>query len=149
MAGSGAKWIHGKTWDVYVCILASKEPRGVRDIWRRLKLSNPSLAQYHVNKLLELNLIEATTDGKYKVNENEQVEALRSFLRLRGRLVPRLVVYGALIFGVLASYLILWPLRWDFQDLVTVAVCVFSVMAFLFEAYKQYSGLVIFHAESQ
>jgi len=147
VADSGSKWVHGKTWDVYFCILTSKEPKGVRDIWRKLKLSSPSLAHYHINKLLDLNLIEATQEGKYQVNENEQVEALRSFLWLRGRLIPRLVVYGALIFGILASYLILWPLRWDFRDLMTVAVCVFSVLAFLFEAYKQYRGLIIFHAE--
>ena len=74
MAGSGNKWVHGKTWDVYVCILTSKEPRGVRDIWRKLKLSSPSLAQYHINKLLNLKLIEATPEGKYQINENEQVE---------------------------------------------------------------------------
>ena len=147
MAGSSGRPIYGKTWDVYVCILTSKEPKGVRDIWRKLKLSTPSLAQYHVNKLLGLNLIEATVDGKYKANENEQVEALRTFIRLRGRLIPRLVVYGALLSGILISYLLLWPFRWDFRDLVTVAVCVFSVLAFLFEAYKQYSGLVIFRAE--
>ena len=147
MADSGSKWVHGKTWDVYFCILTSKEPKGVRDIWRKLKLSSPSLAQYHVNKLLNLKLIEANAEGKYQINENEQVEALRSFLRLRGRLVPRLVVYGAILFGVLASYMFLWPFRWDFRDLVTITVCIFSVLAFFVEAYKQYSGLILLRAE--
>lgn len=144
MASSSSRSIHGKTWDVYVCILTSKEPRGVRDIWRKLKLSTPSLAQYHVNKLLDLKLIEATPEGKYQVNENEQVEALRNFLRLRGRLIPRLVVYGALLSGILVSYLLLWPFRWDFRDIVTLAVCFFSVMAFFCEAYRQHSSLSIF-----
>lgn len=144
MSGLSSRSIHGKTWDVYVCILSSKEPRGVRDIWRKLKLSSPSLAQYHVNKLLELNLIEATTDGKYKVNENEQVEALRIFIRLGGRLIPRLVVYGALLSGILVSYLLLWPRRWDFRDLVTLAVGFFSVLAFFCEAYGQHRSLSIF-----
>lgn len=147
VAGSGSRLIHGKTWDVYICILTSKEPRGVRDIWRKLNLSSPSLAQYHVNKLLDLKLIETTPAGKYQANVNEHVDAFRSFLRLRGRLIPRLFVYGALLSGILASYLILWPFRWDFRDLVTVAVCVFSVLAFLFEAYKQYSGLIMFDVE--
>ncbi|MFQ6052618.1 MAG: hypothetical protein ACE5OO_00090 [Candidatus Bathyarchaeia archaeon] len=146
MAESGGKRIHGTTWDVYLCVLTSKEPKGVRDIWRELELSSPSLAQYHVNKLLELKLIEATPEGKYLANEDEQVEALRSFLRLRGRLIPRLVVYGALLSGILASYLYLWPFRWDFRDLVTLTVCIFSVLAFFFEAYRQYRGLNLFRA---
>jgi hypothetical protein len=144
---SSNKRIYGRTWDVYLCILTSSSPIGVRDIWRALKLSTPSLAQYHVNKLLDLELIEATVDGKYRTNDEERLEALRSFLMLRGMLVPRMVVYGALLSGILASYLILWPWRGDFRDLVTVAVCIFGIIAFFFEAYRQYLGLAIFRAE--
>ncbi len=143
MAGSG-KRIYGRTWDVYLCILTSSGPIGVRDIWRALKLSSPSLAQYHVNKLLDLKLIETTIEGKYRTNDEEKLEALRSFLMLRGMLIPRMVVYGALFSGILVSFLILWPWRGDFRDLVTVAVCLFSICAFFFEAYKQHRGLTVF-----
>jgi len=115
----------------------------VREIWRALDLSSPSLAQYHVNKLLDLKLIEPV-EGKYKVNEEEKLEALRSFLMLRGMLIPRMVIYGALLSGIFLSYTILWPWRGDFRDLVTLAVCFFSTLAFFYEAYRQYHGLSIF-----
>jgi len=141
VAGSGRKNVSGTTRDVYLYILTSKEPIGVRDVWRTLRLSSPSLAQYHINKLLDLRLIEATPEGKYQANEGEQIEALRSFVVLRGRLIPRLVFYGALLSGILAAYLIFWPFRWDFRDLVVLVVSVFSVLAFFFEAYNQYKGL--------
>ena len=49
-----AKRIYGKTLDVYLCILTSESSMGVREIWRALNFSSPSLAQYHVNKLLGL-----------------------------------------------------------------------------------------------
>ncbi len=137
----GSKQIYGKTWDVYLCILTSSAPIGVREIWRALGLSSPSLAQYHVNKLVELKLIETTTGGKYVTNDEERLEALRSFLRLRGMLIPRMVVYAALLSGVLVSYVLFWPWRGDFRDLVTVSVTLFSIAAFLFEAVKQYRGL--------
>ncbi len=143
---AGSKRIYGRTWDVYLCILTSNGPVGVREIWRALGLSSPSLAQYHVNKLLELKLIEPF-DGKYRVNDEEQLEALRSFLMLRGMLIPRMVIYGALLSGILVSYLIFWPWRGDFRDLVTVAVCLFSTLAFFFEAYKQYRGLSVWEKE--
>jgi len=141
VAGSSRKNVSGTTWDVYLYVLTSREPIGVRDVWRTLSFSSPSLAQYHINKLLDLKLIESTPEGKYRVNEEEQVDALRSFILLRGRLVPRLVFYGAIISGILASYFVLWPFRWDFRDLVVLAVSVFSVIAFFFEAYNQYKGL--------
>ena len=143
----GSKQIYGKTWDVYLCILTSSAPIGVRDIWRALGLSSPSLAQYHVNKLLDLRLIESTTSGKYVTNDEERLEALRSFLMLRGMLIPRMVVYAALLSGVLASYVLFWPWRGDFRDLVTVSVTLFSVAAFLFEAVKQYRGLSVWKKE--
>jgi len=143
----GSKQIYGKTWDVYLCILTSSAPIGVREIWRALGLSSPSLAQYHVNKLRDLRLIESTTSGKYVTNDEERLEALRSFLMLRGMLIPRMVVYAALLSGVLASYVLFWPWRGDFRDLVTLSVTLFSVAAFLFEAVKQYRGLSVWKKE--
>ncbi|UCH57576.1 MAG: helix-turn-helix transcriptional regulator [Candidatus Bathyarchaeota archaeon] len=144
----GYKQVYGRTWDVYLCILTSSSPIGVREIWRALSLSSPSLAQYHVNKLLELRLIEATPDGKYMTNDEERLEALRSFLTLRGMLIPRMVVYAALLSGVLVSYVLFWPWRGDFRDLMTLSVTLFSIAAFLFEAVKQYRGLSVWKKEA-
>ncbi len=135
------KRIYGKTLDVYLCILTAEEGIGVRDIWRSLNFSSPSLAQYHVNKLLDLELIETDLDGKYRINDQESIEALRSFLLLRGMLIPRLTIYSALILGLLVSYVMYWPWRGDFRDLVTLFIGLFSAGAFLFEAVKQYCGL--------
>lgn len=139
--GESGKHISGTTWDVYLYILTSKAPVGVRDLWRTLALSSPSLAQYHINKLLTLNLLHQTSDGKYQVKEKEQIEALRSFVLLRGKLIPRLVFYGALVMGVLAAYLFFRPSRWDFRDYVVLLISAFSILAFFFEAYTQYRSL--------
>lgn len=142
MAEGNRKRISGTTWNVYLYILTSEKAQGVREVWRALNLSTPSLAQYHINKLLEMKLVEATPDGKYQANEMEHMDVLRGFIRLRGRLVPRLVFYSALLSGILLIYLLLWPFRWDFRDLVVLAVSILSISAFLFEAYNQYKGLV-------
>ncbi|UCE96733.1 MAG: hypothetical protein JSV51_03840 [Candidatus Bathyarchaeota archaeon] len=137
------KHISGTSWDVYLYILTSSDPVGVRDVWRALNLSSPSLAQYHINKLLDMELLGQTRDGKYSVKEKEQVETLRSFVLLRGRLIPRLVFYGALVAGILSVYLLFKPFRWDYRDVVIVAVSAFSVFAFFFEAYNQYRSLKV------
>jgi len=142
MADANRKRLSGTTWEVYLYILTSDKPPGVREVWRGLNLSSPSLAQYHINKLQDLDLIEPTPEGKYQVNAMEQMDVLRSFVLLRGRLVPRLVFYGALLSGILLAYLLFWPFRWDFRDLVVLVVSVLSISAFFFEAYNQYKGLV-------
>jgi hypothetical protein len=143
------KRIYGKTLDVYLCILTARDSIGVRDIWRALNFSSPSLAQYHVNKLLDLKLIETDFYGKYRINERESIEALRSFLLLRGMLIPRLTVYCALIMGLMVSYIIYWPWRGDFRDLVTLFIGLFSAGAFIFEAVKQYHGLNFLKKDKQ
>lgn len=135
------KRIYGKTLDVYLCILTANDGIGVRDIWRELSLSSPSLAQYHINKLTDLSLIDTDFHGKYIINDRESIEALRSFLLLRGMLIPRLTIYAALLLGLLITYITYWPWRGDFRDLTTMFIGLFSTSAFLFEAVKQYRGL--------
>ncbi|MFH0748697.1 MAG: hypothetical protein V1915_02095 [Candidatus Bathyarchaeota archaeon] len=142
MVESKQKRVSGTTWNVYLYILTAEKPRGVREVWRTLKLSTPSLAQYHVNKLLDMQLIEVTSDGKYKANDIEQMNVLRGFVLLRGRIIPRLVFYGALLLGILLIYLLFWPIRWDFRDLAVLTITIFSISAFFFEAYNQYSSLI-------
>ena len=126
---------------MYLHIVTSEKPQGVREIWRALSLSSPSLAQYHINKLVELALIEPSPDGKYQVNEIERIDALRNFVLLRGRLIPRLTFYGALLIGIFLTYLLFWPIRWDFRDFIVMAISLSSITAFFYEAYNQYKGL--------
>ncbi len=142
MSERSRKNISGTTWNVYLFILTSEKPQGVREVWRALKLSTPSLAQYHINKLLDIKLIETTQDGKYKADEMNQMGILRNFVKMRGRLVPRLVFYSALLLGIFFIYLFLWPFRWDFRDLIVLFVTILSIIAFSFEAYNQYKGLL-------
>jgi hypothetical protein len=135
-----SRHLSGTTWDVYMFILTSKEAVGVRDVWRGLKLSSPSLAQYHVNKLVEMKLIRQSQGG-YVVQEKARVEALRSFVLLRGKFIPRLVFYGALVAGMFVAYLMLGSFRFRFRDLIVLLVCLFSISAFFLEAVIQLRSL--------
>ena len=75
------------------------------------------------------------------INDQESIEALKSFMMLRGMLIPRLTIYSALLLGLLVSYVSYYPWRGDFRDLTTLFIGLFSAGAFLFEAVKQYRGL--------
>ena len=96
-----------------------------------------------MNKLLRGKWIKTTPHGKYEVNDDLQVEALRNFFIFKGKLIPHLVFYGAIVAGLFISYVIFYPIRWDFRDLIVITVCVISIVAFLFEAYNQHHSLTL------
>lgn len=94
--------LKGNTLRVYVYAL-KKRKVGVREVQRALLMSNPSLAQYHLNKLRELGLV-SENNGEYEVAGEVKVDVMRDFLRLGTLIVPRFVFYAA-IFTVFAVYL--------------------------------------------
>ena len=94
--------LKGNTLRVYVYAL-KKRSVGVREVQRALLMSNPSLAQYHLNKLRELGLV-SEKNGEYEVVGEVKVDVMRDFLRLGTLIVPRFIFY-AVVFTVFAGYL--------------------------------------------
>lgn len=124
--------LKGKTLLVYWYLLRSSGSRvGVREIQRSLRLSSPSVAAHHLEKLVSLGLVDKSRIGEYTITQEVKVGLLRFFTRLGRFLVPRYLFYSvwfstmlivyltfyrpqasvhnlvALIFGILASF-ILW-----------------------------------------
>ena len=96
--------LKGNTLRVYVYALRKRKV-GVREVQRALRMSNPSLAQYHLNKLLDLGLV-SVDGGEYSIVDEVKVDVMRNFLRVGTLLVPRFVFY-AVFFSVFAVYLTL------------------------------------------
>ncbi|QQG48260.1 MAG: hypothetical protein HY247_05760 [archaeon] len=94
--------LKGNTLRVYVYAL-KKRKVGVREVQRALLMSNPSLAQYHLNKLRELGLV-AENNGEYEILNEVKVDVMRDFLRVGTLIVPRFIFYAA-FFTVFAGYL--------------------------------------------
>jgi len=94
--------LKGNTLRVYVYAL-KKRRVGVREVQRALLMSNPSLAQYHLNKLKDLGLV-AENNGEYEVVGEVKVDVMRDFLRVGTLIVPRFIFY-AVVFTVFAGYL--------------------------------------------
>ena len=107
--------LKGNTLRVYIYAL-KKRKVGVREVQRALLMSNPSLAQYHLNKLRELGLV-SENNGEYEVVGEVKVDVMRDFLRLGTLIVPRFIFYAA-IFTVFAGYLAF--LGYPYFDLVPV-----------------------------
>lgn len=93
--------LKGNTLRVYVYAL-KKQKVGVREVQRALGFSNPSLAQYHLNKLRELGLV-AENLGDYAVVNEVKVDVMRDFLRVGTLIVPRFIFY-AVFFSIFTAY---------------------------------------------
>ncbi len=88
--------LKGNTLRVYLYALQSSNSTvGVRDVQRKLDFSSPSLAVYHLDKLVELGLAEKSL-GEYRLIKTVDVAVLRQFSRFGGFIFPRQMFYASL-----------------------------------------------------
>lgn len=109
---------------------------GVRQVQRGLRLSNPSLAQYHLNKLKELGLV-SEEGGEYQVCSEVKIDALRGLLRIGTLLVPRFVFY-AVFFTLVGAYFVVasFPSAASYPILgVSYLLVLFASAVFWFESF--------------
>ena len=128
--------LKGNTLRVYVYALKSRKV-GVREVQRALLMSNPSLAQYHLNKLKDLGLV-SENNGEYEISKEVKVDVMRDFLRVGTLIVPRFIFY-ALFFSVFAGYLTY--VAYPYFQLVPIlewfsGVLILSAAAFWYEAQR-------------
>lgn len=92
-----ASELKGNTLRVYWYLLESSNKFvGPRQIQRELGFSSPALAVYHLDKLMELGLVEKIT-GEYHLKEFVDVGILKQFMKLKGVIIPRHVTYATMI----------------------------------------------------
>ncbi|MFQ5941688.1 MAG: hypothetical protein ACE5KA_08340, partial [Nitrososphaerales archaeon] len=66
-AGRVEQELKGKTLEVYIFMLKKNEGVGVREVQRELNFSSPSVANYHIEKLLSLKLASQDQYGRYYI----------------------------------------------------------------------------------
>jgi len=114
-------------------MVKKKDPAGVREVQRDLGFSSPSVANYHIDKLVELALIKQDEYGRYFVVQKVQVGVLQAFVNIGGLAVPRLLFFAAFFTTMLLAYLFL-----NFGDLNVYAIgfAVAGTVAFWFETIR-------------
>jgi hypothetical protein len=69
--------LKGKTLKVYM-YMVKKEPLGIREVQRELGFSSPSVANYHIDKLVGLALADQDKYGRYSMVQRVQVGSAAS-----------------------------------------------------------------------
>jgi len=99
-----ASELKGNTLRVYWRLL--KSPNGVvrvRETQKLLEFSSPALAVYHLDKLVELGLVQKVR-GEYHLVRVVNVGVLKQFVRFGTFILPRYTLYATLFTTLLLFY---------------------------------------------
>ncbi|PSN98515.1 hypothetical protein B9Q11_02165 [Candidatus Marsarchaeota G2 archaeon ECH_B_SAG-F08] len=94
--------IRGNTLRVYLYLLRHGECE-LREIQRALGFSTPSLASYHLNRLVKAGYVKQNEDGKYYAVKDASNELLEDYTKLGFLLVPQSLFFSVL-FSILVAY---------------------------------------------
>lgn len=97
--------LRGKTLTVYLYLLKHGKAIGVREIQKSLGFSSPSVAFHHLDKLVELGVVEKDEYDRYVLAKKVDTGILHSFVSVAGYNLPRLGFYAAFFSTIAAAYL--------------------------------------------
>ncbi|MHA1910087.1 MAG: winged helix-turn-helix domain-containing protein [Candidatus Kariarchaeaceae archaeon] len=134
--------IKGTTLRVYHFLMKIAD-LGPREIQRELELSSPSVAVYHLTKLVDWGLIEKTPQGRYNVIVRLKIGILKQFIDFKGLLIPRFASYAVFFTVIFIGYLIFFA--GDISDWFSRTAKIFvwivsipALVVFWLEAYFVY-----------
>ena len=133
-----ASELKGTTLRVYWYAL-KKDKVGVREVQRALRLSSPSVALHHIDKLVRMSLLIRTDDGSYQITEKVEVDIVKQFVRVRGFMIPRFLFYAAYFTTLLLSYLLVRRLTLDFDNFMFLILGISVVFMAWYETIKAWS----------
>ncbi len=136
--------LKGKTAQVYMLLIKhTGMPMGVREVQRILGFSSPSIAHYHLEKLVSIGLVRRTERGEYEVVEVVKVGILKSFVRIGTLLMPRYAFYSILLSTMLLLYIFLYPQNFSTHNVIALTFGIISCIILWYETFKVWkeSGL--------
>ncbi len=127
--------LKGNTLRVYWFLLrASNGVVGARETQRALGFSSPALAVYHLDKLVELGLVEKT-HGEYRLVKTVNVGVLKQFVRLGAFTFPRYLLYATTFTVLLVFYLTQFR-RVDFYSVFALILNLLAAGVMWYETVK-------------
>jgi hypothetical protein len=125
--------LQGRTLYVYIYLQKKKAPSGIREVQRDLGLSSPSVAEYQVEKLVEMGLASRDSYGRVFITRKVKVKALESYVNFGRFTVPRLAFYASIFTTIAVLYV---PLSGSLLSIYGILVPGTAAGIFWFEARK-------------
>ena len=133
MSDEGADYVlKGTTLRVYRCLYRAGTPMGIHDVQRALSLSSPSVAEYHIKKLVRAGLAKEGQNG-YTVDK----VVFENVIRIRRTVIPLQTTFVAFFASALVVLLtILRPASITSTYVFSLIVCGAAIVILLYEALK-------------
>ena len=112
------KNLNGRTLMVYF-VLLNKKSIGVRELQRHLDLSSPSVAKYHLEKLVNLNLVE-NRNGIYHLDRKADLPVLTSWVLIGKYLLPKAIFIALFFTFLFIGYLVFIYTYWNKDSLFVI-----------------------------
>jgi len=124
--------LKGTTLRVYRLLYRTGAPMGIRDVQRGLELSSPSVAEYHLKKLVRAGLVKAEQEG-YTVDRI----VFENVIRIRRTVIPLQTTFVAFFASALVVLLtILRPASITATYVFSLIVCLAAMAILLYEALR-------------
>lgn len=125
--------LSGRTLQVYLYLQKKKVASGIREVQRDLGLSSPSVAEYQVEKLVEMGIAGQDSYGRVFVTRKVKVKAMASYVNFGRFTVPRLAFYASIFTAIAPLYIVF---NFNSLSVYGVAVPAGAAAIFWFEAWK-------------
>lgn len=130
--------LKGTTLRVYWHLLRSGKPTTIRRLQRSLGFSSPSVASYHLEKLIDMDLVKKNVMGDYELKKTVSLEAMSSFVRISHLMIPRYMFYTTFFFTLLIMFMVGYASSLSLQGVFALAFGVSGLIITGYEAWRQW-----------
>jgi hypothetical protein len=131
--------VKGNTLRVYLYLLHSGTTE-LRDVQRALGFSTPSLASYHLGRLVEAGYVSQNEHGQYFANGDSSREILEGYTKLGAFVVPQLLFF-AIVFTATIGFFAFMSLSYPSYVPLLVVASLAMVAALWFETARVWRRL--------
>ena len=97
--------LSGSSLQVYLILLSSKRPLGIREVQRRAGFKSPNSARHHLDKLIEQGFAYRIDDGYVAIKPRGSL--ISSFIIIRNIMFPKMFFYALASSLFLIAYVVL------------------------------------------
>ncbi len=134
---------------VYTLLLLNIDDNiGVRQIQRAVGFNSPSSAIFQLEKLMEMNLVERTSDGYYRLKNHRKIGPLRNYIIIGKRLIPWTLLNASIVSIVTVIFLIYF-IQYGTPEVVFALVpSILASFVLMLEGVRIWKARPVFNSES-
>ena len=130
--------LKGTTLKVYWHLLRSGKPTTIRRLQRSLGFSSPSVASYHLEKLMDMDLVKKNVRGDYELKKTVSMEVMSSFVRISHLMIPRYMFYTTFFFTLLIVFIVGYAGSLSLQGVFALVFGVSGLIITGYETWRQW-----------